>query len=151
MHSDSYPGQHSRGTPEMRMFGWTVRSIWILLFCLLLATELIPRPLFAPIMYYSYSSAKGIMFLLLGFATPLAFWRFDRIGLGVFFAVAAAGIAELSQSLLEGHRSSVAEFLLKVLLLLIGFACALNARYDRRIGFQRFGIRLLDTHFSRTD
>ncbi len=151
MHSDSYPGEHARSAPGLRMFGSTIRIAWIALFCLLLASELIPRPSFAPLMYYSYSSAKAIMFILLGFVTPLAFWRFDRLGLGVFFSVVAAGVAESSQSLLEGHRSSFAEFSLKLLLLLLGFACALNARYDRRIGLGRYGIRLHDTHFSEPE
>jgi hypothetical protein len=151
MHSDSLAGEPRPRYPAVRMFSWAIRFVWILLFCLLLVSELVPRPLFAPLMYYSYSSAKAIMFLLLGFTTPLAFWRFDHLGWGVFFAVAAAGAAESAQSLLEGHRSSFAEFLLKLVLLLIGFACALNSRYDRRIGVGRYGVRLLDTHFSQPD
>src|ERR1700761_1637995 len=153
MNSGSFSSEHTPGfhLPSLRMFSWAARILWALLFCLLLISELAPRPLFAPLMYYSYSSAKALMFVLLGFLTPLSFWRFDRLGLGALFAVAAAGAAELSQSLFEGHRSRFAEFLLKLLLLLIGFACALNARYDRKVGFGRFSIRLSDTHLSHPD
>jgi tryptophan-rich sensory protein len=153
MNSGSYSSEHSPGfhLPALRMFSWAARIVWTLLFCLVVISELAPRPLLAPLLYYSYSSAKALMFILLGFLTPLSFWRFDRLGLGAMFAVGAAGAAELFQSLFEGHRSSLAEFLVKLLLLLIGFACALNARYDRKVGFGRFSIRLSDTHLAHPD
>jgi hypothetical protein len=113
--------------------------------------ELLPRPNFAPLLFYSYSGCKALMFVLLGFLTPLAFWRFDRIGLGVVASAVGAGVAEISQSLVAGHRSSFPEFLLKLLLLLTGFAVALSVRYDRKIAVGRFGIRFTGSHLTSPD
>jgi hypothetical protein len=150
MNADIYSSEApEKSMPTLRMFTWTLRLSWFILSILLLLAELLPRPNFAPLMYYSYSGAKVLMFVSLGFLTPLTFWRFDRLGLGVLFSVAAAGLAELSQSAFPGHRSSFPEFLLKLLLLVIGFTVALNVRYDRRLALgRRFGVRLTDSHFT---
>jgi hypothetical protein len=151
MHSDSYPATPPLHLSSVAIFNWWARLSWLLLFTLLMLAELLPRPNFAPLLFYSYSGCKALMFVLLGFLTPLAFWRFDRVGLGVIASAVGAGAAEMSQSLVEGHRSSWLEFLLKMLLLLAGFAVALSVRYDRKISVGRFGIRFTGSHLTSTD
>jgi hypothetical protein len=151
MHSGSYPAAPPLHLPSVAIFNWRARLCWLVLFILLMLAELLPRPNFAPLLFYSYSGCKALMFVLLGFLTPLTFWRFDRIGLGVIASAIGAGAAEMSQSLVAGHRSSWLEFLLKVLLLLAGFAVALSVRYDRKISVGRFGIRFTGSHLTSTD
>jgi len=81
-----------------------------------------------------------------GFLSPLAFWRFDSLGLGLLFSILAAGVVEAMQSVSEGHRGSYVEFAAKLILLFIGFAYALSARYDRVLRFGPLRLDLLDCH-----
>jgi hypothetical protein len=151
MHSGSYSAVPALRMPSIAIFNWRARLCWIVLFVLLMLAELLPRPNLAPLLFYSYSGCKALMFILLGFLTPLAFWRFDRIGLGVIFSIIGAGAAEISQSFVMGHRSSFLEFGLKLLLLMAGFAVALSVRYDGKISVGRFGIRFTGSHLTPTD
>ena len=151
MHTSSCSGSPHVHMPLVRLFTWRVRLWWMALFVMLLLSELLPRPNFGPLLYYSYSGAKALMFLLMGFLTPLTFWRFDRLGLGVIFSIFGAGVAEMSQSTLAGHRSSFLEFLLKLILLVTGFGLGLSVRYDRKLSVGRFGIRFTDSHLKSAD
>lgn len=151
MHSAAHPSTYGKRTAGLRLFGWTTRLSWIFVFFLTLATEMFPMPLIPWFYFYPYVAFKGVLFLLLGFLTPLSFWRFDSLGLGVLFSVLGAGLVEGLQSVVEGHRASYLEFGVKLLLLFLGFAASLNARYDRTIRVGGFSIRLLDSHLPQQD
>ena len=135
---------------EVQLFGLALRSLWVLVFLATLATELIPRdPTWLPYIYYPFTIFKAALFVLLGFATPLAFWKFDSLGFGSLFAVVAAGVVEGAQLFLAGHQASYFEFAAKLILLFLGFVLALNVRYDRRLQIGPLRITLSDVHFSR--
>ena len=106
-----------------------------------------PRsPSLPPLPYYSYTTAKAVLFILIGFLSPLTFWRFDSLALGLLCSAGAAGAVEAIQSVSEGHRGSYLEFAAKLVLLFLGFAYALNARYDRVLKLGPLHIGLLDFH-----
>ena len=140
-----------RLAPAVRMFTRNARLSWCILSGIALLSGLIPLPGIAPALFYSYKASKAVVFLLLGFTTPLAFWRFDSLGLGLLFSVIAAGSVELFQTAFPGHHSSYFEFFVKLLLLLAGFAVGLNARYDRKLQIGGIGIRFLDSHWTDPD
>jgi len=149
------PDMVSSGPPKqaagLRIFTRNARLSWCALSMIALASELIPMPGIPPALFYSYKASKALIFLLLGFVTPLCFWRFDSLGLGLLFSIIAAGSAELVQTGFQGHRSSYVEFFLKLLLLLAGFAVGLNARYDRKLQIGSFCLRLFDSHWTAPD
>jgi hypothetical protein len=113
--------------------------------------ESIPAPPVDARLFYSYMALRAAMFVALGFLSPLAFWRFDRIGYGVLFACGGAFAGELIQAVSPGHSSSFREFAGKVCLLLLGFALALAPRYDRRIRLGPIHIPLYDRHRVQED
>jgi hypothetical protein len=138
--------------PQIRLFGVLVRAIWVAAFLLTAAIEAIPRdPLWGPHLFYPYTLAKAVLFLLLGFMTPLAIWNFSTLGLGFVFAIAAAGSIEGAQHFLPGHQASFLEFAAKVVLLIFGFAAALVVRNDHCLQIGRFRLHLADRHSSEID
>jgi hypothetical protein len=151
MHLASHPQTGSGEVSRIRLFTVSLRVVWLLLFLLTLGWELVPAPGVAPWLFYTLKSCKGLTFILLGFVSPMAFWRFDSLGFGVLFSCLAAGVAEMLQSMSFGHRASPAEFLFKLLLLFFGFAFALSARYDRKLSLGPLSIRLVDGHMSDND
>lgn len=151
MHLASQPQTGAGELSRIRLFTWNLRIVWILLFCVTLGWELVPAPGVAPWIFYTLKCCKGVTFILLGFVTPLAFWRFDSLGFGVLFSCLGGGIAEMLQSMSYGHRASPAEFLLKLLLLFLGFAFALSARYDRKLTLGPITVGLLDSHLTDND
>jgi hypothetical protein len=151
VHLASQPPSGGGELSRIRLFSWNLRIVWVLLFCLTLGWELIPAPGVAPWVFYTLKSCKGLTFVLLGFVSPMAFWRFDSLGFGVLFSCVAAGVAEMLQSMSYGHRASPAEFLLKLLLLFLGFAFSLSARYDRKLSFGPFSIGLIDSHLTEPE
>ena len=129
------------------MFSVSIRVAWVIISLLTIASEVMPRsPSLGPFPYYSYTAAKAILFVLIGLLSPLTFWRFDSLGLGLLFSVVVAGAVEGIQTVSAGHRASYLEFGAKLLLLFIGFAFALNARYDRLLRFGPLRVRLRDAH-----
>lgn len=132
---------------RIRLFGAFIRSIWTALFVATVTLEVLPRdPSWGPHLFYPYTACKSILFVLLGFATPLAIWKFNSLGLGILAAAVAAGAAEASQVFLVGHHASSLEFFAKLLLLTFGFALALIVRHDcyLNIGIRR--IFFVDPH-----
>jgi hypothetical protein len=109
--------------------------------------EIAPRsPSLAPLPYYSYTACKAALFVLIGLFSPLTFWRFDSLGLGLLFSALVAGAVEAAQSVSQGHRGSYLEFAAKLVLLFLGFAYALSARYERVLRLRPFHVALLDPH-----
>lgn len=137
------------GGRSLRIFSPTLRLAWATLSVLTILSEIAPRsPSLPPVAYYSYTACKAALFVLLGFLSPLTFWRFDSLGLGLLLSLLVAGAVEVMQSISIGHRASYVELAAKFALLLVGFAYALTARYDGvlRLGPLRFA--LLDSHRS---
>ena len=101
----------SPSSSRIEMFSWRLISVWGLLLVCTIATELLPRsPSWVPGVFYPYTAMKAIMFILLGFGSPLAFWRFNSLGLGTAFAVGTAAAVEGLQSFLVGHHPNFFEF-----------------------------------------
>jgi len=139
--------RQSQSSLSMRVFTRGTRIAWISLAILTVLLEVIPIPAMSPIPFYGYCAGKAILFLLVGYGAPLAFWRFNALNRGIVLAAFSACFVETLQGLLRhGHSFHWYELGVKLFLILFGFACALNARYDRRISFGPFRIRLVGEH-----
>jgi hypothetical protein len=66
-------------TPKVAWFG-------LLALTILLEVEPLPLEIYPPL-FYSYKCFKGLLFLALGFLTPIAFWRFNSLGKGMLLAL----------------------------------------------------------------
>ena len=128
------------------MFGTLVRASWITAFVITLGSELTPRPNLPPTPFYSYLGCKIILFLLLGFLTPLTFWRFNSLNYGTLFAIAATAAVEILQLWIPGHSFSVFELAGKLVLIIFGLTLALDARYDGYIHLGPLSVRLCDPY-----
>jgi hypothetical protein len=151
MSSATHLSRNNKYIPKLRMFSWALRAWWALLLGITVVLEVVPFPGVAPVLFYSYKGSKGVLFVLLGLLTPLTFWRFDSLGFGVLFSVVAAGTAEFIQSFSPGHAASYVEFTGKLLLLLFGFVCALNGRYDGQFKLGPLRLQLDDPHRTLQD
>lgn len=129
---------------EIRVFTTLLRTLWWVVFAFTVTSEVIPAPAVHPVLFYSFLAFRVLLFLALGFITPVAFWRYNSIGLGLLFSVAGAFGCELLQSVSPGHTASVREFAVKCGLLLAGFVMALVARHDKQIDIGFVKIELQD-------
>jgi hypothetical protein len=125
--------------PKLGWFGLLALTIF-------LEVEPLPQEIYPPL-FYSYKLLKGILFFALGYVTPLAFWRFNSLGRGMFLAALSACTVEILQDFFQGHRFSLFELGLKLLVMFAGFALALNARYEQRISLGVWRIQLKSEHF----
>ena len=128
------------------LFSRHLRGCWAFLLLLTVALELLPMPPLPAACVYTYVACKAILFLALGCMTPLTFWAFDSLGYGALFSAATAATVEILQSLSAGHRARLYEFLAKLVLLMAGFALALNLRYDGLLRVGRFHRQLVNPH-----
>ncbi|HEX6546043.1 MAG TPA: VanZ family protein [Bryobacteraceae bacterium] len=121
---------------------------WFGLLALTIVTEVEPLPpLMYPPLFYTYKFFKVLLFFALGFATPLAFWRFNSLGRGMVLAAVSAAVVELLQGFSSGHKFSFFELVIKLIVIFAGFALALNARYDQKISLGLWRIQLRSEHF----
>jgi len=130
------------------MFSLPVRGLWFLLLALTLAIEVVPLSVafeaqFSSLVFHSYEAAKLVAFVVFGFLTPLAWWRYKSLGIGVLFAMVTSAIVELGQSFIPGHRTSTFELAVKLVLLFVGFAAALDVRK-----YQEFTVGPMCIRFS---
>jgi hypothetical protein len=149
MHSETQRS-NSPLTPAVRLFSPALRAWWCAIFVLTVVLEVAPYPLVPPKIFYSYLAFRALLFVSLGFLTPLALWRFDSVGFGLLFSTVAAGAAELLQSLSEGHASSFVEFGAKLILMLIGFTLALNTRHNGMLRLGPIQVHFINTHQRKT-
>jgi hypothetical protein len=147
-----FSGAHPHRAPAViltvPMFSVPVRSLWFLLLIGTLASELVPLSVafeaqFSTFTLYLYEAAKLVAFFVFGFLTPVAWWRYKTLGIGVLFAIVTTSIVELGQAFIPGHRASVMELTVKLALLFIGFATALDVRK-----YQEFSVGPLCIRFS---
>jgi hypothetical protein len=102
-----------------------------------------------PLIFYSYKATKVILFVILGYLSPLTFWRFDSLALGFLFALGSAATVEVLQAWVQsGHRFSLFELLAKLFLIGVGFIMALGARYDGEISLGLLHLRVRNEHLS---
>ena len=130
------------------VFGPLMRSVWALVLSATILSEVLPIPPMSLTLYCVYCATKAVLFLAVGYLTPLAFWRCDHRG---FIAVAACSCGfEVLQSLVsQGHAFHWYEMILKMVLIIIGFGVALEARDERRILHGPIRIRLVSPLFRR--
>jgi hypothetical protein len=134
-----YPGSSWR----LRVFTGGFRALWILLASLTVLMETMPIPPMATVLFYAYCAAKALLFVVLGFGVPLAFAAFNAMNRGIIFAALSAAAVEVLQAVVgRGHSFHWYELLVKLFLILLGFALALNARYDHLICYGPFKLRL---------
>lgn len=136
--------------PHLRVFSPAAKAVWAVIVSITIITEIMPIPLMPPIPFYSYKAAKVICFLALGYLAPLAFWKFNALNRGILLAAISAACVESLQGLLRrGHSFHWYELLVKLGLILLGFALALDARYERAITVGPIRIRLVGEHLER--
>jgi len=130
------------------VFGPFVRFIWMVVLTATVLSEVVPIPPMSLTLFCSYCAAKAVLFLAAGYLTPLAFWRCDHRG---FIVVAACScMFEIVQTFIShGHAFHWYEMILKVVLILVGFAAALEARDEQRILDGPIRIQLASPLFAR--
>jgi hypothetical protein len=124
------------------IFGPYVRLAWTAIAILTISLELTPFHNFearytfvAYLLFYGYKALKALLFLILGFLTPIAFWRFRSLTYGLIMAAISAFIVELLQGFLvfTGHSFGWFELIAKLFLIFVGFMKGLDARYEGAI------------------
>jgi L-asparagine transporter-like permease len=125
-----------------------MRSVWGAVLVATILSEVLPPPTTSLTVYCLYCTTKIVLFLAVGYLTPLAFWRCDHRGL--FVVALCSCLFEVLQSLVsQGHAFHWYEMILKMILIIFGFAVALEARDERRILHGPMRIRLVSPLFAR--
>ena len=121
------------------IFGPSMRLAWTVIAVLTISLELTPFHNFqarftfvAYLLFYGYKTLKALLFLIFGFLTPIAFWRFRSLTYGLVIAAFSALLVELLQGWLvfTGHSFGWLELAAKLFLIFVGFMKGLNARYE---------------------
>ena len=128
------------------MFSIAVRGLWFVLLACTLVAEVVPlstafEAQFSTFTFHSYEAAKLVAFFVFGFLTPVAWWRYKTLGIGVLFAIITTAIVELGQAFIPGHRTSMLELSVKLVLLFTGFAAALDVRKYQQFTAGRICVR----------
>jgi hypothetical protein len=149
-------GSHRSPSPTLivRMFSTPVRGLWFVLLVCTLASELVPlsrsfEAQFSTLVFHAYEALKLACFFVFGFLAPIAWWRYNNLGIGVFFAVVTTMVVELGQAFIPGHRASVLELAVKLILLFAGFAAALDVRKYQEFHTGPLWIRFSSPYWSR--
>ena len=120
----------------MSIFGKSTKLLWIAFILAAIVLEVIPAN-YPDGLFVLQNYWKTGVFLLSGFLTPLAFWRFDHLNAGTLLSIGSIVLVEVVQAVLaDGHRFSMMELTIKLLLLAVGFAIALYVRIqlmDKRV------------------
>ncbi len=129
---------------SVNLFSTATLTIWALVSLLTIAPELLPIAPMPLSLFCSYYALKVISFLALGFLAPLAFRSLNGIGLGLVLSFLSALLIESLQGLLHnGHVFHWYELLGKLSLIGLGFAIALDCRYEQKASFGPLHINLL--------
>jgi hypothetical protein len=130
-------------TSSLSLFSLRIKSTWVVMIAFTCISELVPIGPMPPPLFYLYYAMKVAAFFALGFLAPLAFHRLNGIGLGFTFSLLSACLIEVIQSLPHnGHSFHWYELAGKFALISVGFAFALECRYERRISFGPVQISL---------
>ena len=133
----------SHTTHPISLFSRRIKAVWLLTNLLLSTAEVMALgPMPVPVFYLYYVS-KVAAFFVLGFLSPLAFQRLNGLGIGVLVSFTCAALIEGIQTALHnGHSFHWYELAGKVVLITLGFALALERRYERRMSVGPFAIQL---------
>jgi hypothetical protein len=95
-------------------------------------------------LFYGYKTLKAVLFVVFGFLTPIAFWRFRSLSYGLVVAAVSALIVELLQGWLvfTGHSFGWLELSAKLFLIFLGFVKGLDARYEGAIRIGRLKLEI---------
>jgi hypothetical protein len=116
------------------LFNVRIKTAWVLLTLLTISSELVRIPPMPSVLFDLYYGVKVVFFFSVGFISPLAFYKLNRIGLGLVFSFLSALLIEVFQGLLSnGHSFHWYELAGKLALIALGFAIALDRRYERKI------------------
>jgi len=147
VYTHSVPTRRLWSGLALPVFTRGTRVLWVILALTTILLEVIPIPLMPPVPFYAYCGGKALLFLLLGFIAPLAFWSFNALNRGIIFAALSACGVETVQAIWgHGHSFHWYELIVKLGLILFGFALALNDRYDHEINIGPIRIRLIGEH-----
>lgn len=117
---------------RLPLFTPVMRMLWFAVFTLTIVSEVVYIPLMAYYYFYPYCALKAVCFLLVGYLAPLSFWRFNALNRGILFAAVSSALVEALQLLVpNGHSFHWYELILKLVVILFGFALALDARFER--------------------
>jgi hypothetical protein len=146
MFSRAHSDRSTTATVTVPMFSVPLRALWFLLLACTLASELVPLSVafeaqFSSLTFHCYEAAKLVAFVAFGFLTPIAWWRYNSLGIGALFAIATTAIVEFGQAFIPGHRASAIELVVKLALLFIGFATALDIRKYQQVTIGALCIR----------
>ena len=147
--ANSLPSLSSAPSPlSLPVFGPLMRSIWAVVLVATILSEVLPLPPMSLALYCFYCATKAVLFVAVGYLTPLAFWRCDHRG---FIVVAVCSCAfEVLQTLVsQGHAFHWYEMILKMVLIIIGFGGALVARDERKLLHGPIRIQLVSPLFAR--
>jgi hypothetical protein len=138
---------------KVAMFGVLVRVLWFMVLACVLAFELIPLSLafeakFPPIVFYFYEATKLIAFFIFGFLTPITWWTSQSLGKGALFAILTTAVVEFGQSVIPGHRTSVLELAVKLVLLFTGFVSGLDIRKYQQLVIGPLCVRFSSRYWS---
>jgi hypothetical protein len=129
---------------SIRSFSKSLRIGWLIVFAITVLSEVYPFPLLPPGPFYSIWTVKLLLFLVLGYMAPLAFWRFNALNRGIVLAAGSAAFVEFLQGTLgHGHAFHWYELLVKLALILAGFIVGLGAVHDRQIVIGPLRIALI--------
>lgn len=134
--------QHSRRV-TLKIFTRSLRFAWASIVAITITSEVMPVPGMPPMRFYLYCALKLVAFFMVGCLAPLAFWRFNALNRGMMLAAVSATFVESMQGLLHhGHSFHWYELLVKLALIFLGFALALDVRYEGGIEFGSVHITL---------
>jgi hypothetical protein len=153
MLSDANLNRSPAAMATVPMFSLPIRGVWFLLLASTLTIELVPlspafEAQFSTLTFHSYEAAKLVAFFVFGFLTPLAWWRYKTLGIGVLFAIVTTAIVEIGQAFIPGHRASTIELVVKLVLLFAGFATALDIRKYQELNVGPLCIRFSSRYWS---
>lgn len=127
----------------LRMFGPAFKVLWASVMAATVTIEIIAVPLMPRIAFYSYCAVKLICFVALGYFAPLVFSRFNALNRGILLAALSATCIESLQGLMRhGHSFHWYELVIKLTLIILGVALALDARYEQMISIGPLHIPL---------
>jgi hypothetical protein len=135
------------------MFSRASRSLWFLIFACTLVFELVPLSLpfeagFSPLLFHSYESVKVLAFLIFGFLTPITWWHYKNLGMGLVFATVITAMVELGQAVIPGHRASTLELGVKLIVFVVGFVYGLDVRHDQQVSAGPVKVRFSSRYWS---
>jgi hypothetical protein len=125
------------------LFSARVKLVWLGTYLFLAAAELIAVGQMPAPEYCLYYAVKVTAFFALGFLIPLAFQTLNGLAVATLSAFAAAGSIEAIQTMMHnGHSFHWHELAGKIALITLGFAFALERRYERRMSVGPFAVQL---------